>query len=83
MIEKMMDSFAVRMGVFVAFLIMAVIFKNGIFDNIAWILYGVSLMIRPCWPKAWDHADHKKLRLGCRIAGGLAVLVGLLTRFGA
>lgn len=82
MIKKAIDSFVVRVGVFIAFLIIATISKNGIFDNIAWILYGASLIIRPCWPKAWDNADHQKLRLGCRIAGGLAILVGVFTRFG-
>ena len=82
MLEKIRTSFAGRIVIFILLLVMGTIFKNGIFDNIAWILYGLSLIVSPCWPRAWDHWDHTKLTLGCRIAGALAVVIGLMTRFG-
>jgi hypothetical protein len=82
MFEKIRTSFMGRIVVFILLLVMGAIFKNGIFDNIAWVLYGLSLIVFPCWPKAWDHWDHKKLTLGSRIAGVLAVVIGLITRFG-
>lgn len=82
MAEKIRTSFAGRIVVFILLLGMGAIFKNGMFDNIAWILYGLSHIVFPCWPKALDHADHRKLALGSRIAGVLAVVIGLMTRFG-
>ena len=82
MLEKLRASFAARIVIFVLFMVLATILKNGIFNNIAWIGYGASLILFPCWPKAWDYADHKKLTLGCRIAGVIAIVVGLITRFG-
>jgi len=60
---------------------LALITKQGIFNNIAWMIWGLSFIFHPVWPKAWDYADHEKLKLGCRIGGILAILVGLITRF--
>lgn len=62
-------------------LILSNLTKQGIFDNIGWITYGLFFIINPVWPDSWDWQDHSKLRLGCRIAGVLAIMVGLLTRF--
>ena len=56
--------------------------KIRYFHNLAWILYGIIWIIHPTWPKSWDWKDHDKLRLGCRIAGVIAIIVGLITRFG-
>ena len=80
--EMLKTSFAGRLAVFVAFLALGLIFKNGIFHNVAWSFYGLCMIAYPCWPKAWDHGYHKKLTLGSRIAGVLAVVIGLITRFG-
>ena len=80
--EMLKTSFAWRLAVFVLLLVMGTIFKYGVFHNVAWSFYGLCMIVYPCWPKAWDHWDHKKLTLGCRIAGALAVVIGLMTRFG-
>ena len=71
------------MGILILSFILAHITKQGVFTNIAWIVYGLFFIINPVWPAMWDHADHKKLTLGCRIGGALMILVGLFTRFGA
>lgn len=68
-------------GILIFCFILATITKQGIFSNIAWIIYGLFFIVNPVWPKMWDYADHKKLRLGCRIAGVLAIIVGIMTRF--
>ena len=43
-----------------------------------WLLF----LVHPVWPRSWDYADLDKLRLGCRIGGGLMILAALVTRFG-
>lgn len=70
------------LGFFVICMILAYFTKLGIFHNIGWIVYGLFFIIHPVWPKSWDCHEHRKLKLGCRIAGALAILVGLITRFG-
>lgn len=74
--------------VLVGFAIMGLCFfasellETGIFQNVAWICWGLMWIIHPVWPKMWDYSDHDKLRKGCRIAGALAVAMGLFTQFG-
>ena len=51
---------------------------NGIFSNIAWILYGLLFLFNPVYP---EHFDCKKGKLGARIAGILCIVIGLITRF--
>lgn len=70
-------------GVFLLCIVAAMITKQGIFHNIGWIIYGLLFIINPVWPQRWNYADHRKLKRGARIAGILAVVVGLITRFGA
>ena len=53
----------------------------GWFHNLAWLAAGLLYLFHPVWPDSWNYADHARLRLGCRIAGGLMLLVALLTRF--
>ncbi len=72
----------VSIGIFICCIVLAILTKQSIFHNIGWIIYGLFFIINPVWPVSWDWKDHDKLRLGCRIAGVLAVLVGLLTHFG-
>lgn len=66
---------------FILCFIACTITKQGIFNNIAWIVYGAAFLINPVWPAAWDYADHQKLTLGCRVGGILAIVIGLITRF--
>ena len=69
-------------GILVLCFLLAIMTKQGIFSNIAWIIYGLFFAINPVWPSMWDHLDHSKLKLGSRIAGVIAIVVGLITRFG-
>lgn len=62
--------------------ILASVVKQGLFMNAAWIIYGLFWIINPVWPQSWDWKDHSKLKLGTRIAGILAIIIGLITRFG-
>jgi len=75
-------QFRICMGILILSFVLAHITKQGVFTNIAWIIYGLLFIINPVWPEMWDHADHKKMRLGCRIGGVLVIVVGLITRFG-
>lgn len=56
------------------------IFKQGIFVNAAWVLYGLAFIIHPVCPERAK--DVKNIQLWVRLAGVLCVLVGLITRFG-
>jgi len=69
-------------GILICSFVLATFTRQGLFNNLGWIIYGLFFIINPVWPKTWDWKDHSKLRLGCRIAGALAIMVGLLTRFG-
>ena len=58
------------------------IFQNGMFHNIAWIVYGLMFIINPVWPQFGADADPKKMKKACCIAGVICILVGVFTRFG-
>lgn len=58
------------------------LFKNGIFHNIAWVIYGIAFVVNPVWPQSWNYADPDKMKQGARIAGVICIFVGILTRFG-
>ena len=60
--------------------ILAFIFHKGICANIAWVLYGIVLIINPVHPEGYND-DAKKAKWGIRIAGIICVLVGVLTRY--
>ena len=64
MLEKIRTSFAGRIVVFILLLVIGTVFKNRLFDNIAWVLYGLSLILFPCWPKAWDTGTTKNWHWG-------------------
>ncbi len=72
----------ISLGILICSFILATCTKQGLFSNAGWIIYGLFCIIHPVWPDAWDWKDYDKLRLGCRIAGVLSIMVGLLTRFG-
>lgn len=63
--------------------ICSTIFSNGIFCNIAWIVYGLLFILNPVYPTqlGYSNGEQKAKRI-IRIAGGLAVIIGLITRFG-
>lgn len=72
----------ISLGVLILCFILATVTKQGVFSNIAWIIYGLLWIVNPVWPEAWAHLDHKKMTLGCRIGGAFAIIIGLITRFG-
>ena len=75
-------QFMICMGFLIFSFVLANITKQGIFTNIAWIIYGLFFIVNPVWPQAWDWKDHNTMTLGCRIGGTLVILIGLITRFG-
>ena len=54
-------------------------FHNGIFSNIAWILYGLVFLLNPVCPERYDN---KAGKLGARFAGILCIIIGLLKIYG-
>lgn len=76
------QQFAVLLGIAVVCSILSFVTRIGWFHNLGWLLYGLLFLAHPVWPRSWDYAGHDKLRLGCRIGGGLMILVALVTRFG-
>lgn len=62
--------------------ILSHVFHNGIFHNIAWVIYGLFFIINPVWPESWVCADPKKMKKGCRIGGVICIVIGILTYFG-
>ena len=63
-------------------LLLAELTKVSLFNNAAWIIWGLVFIINPVCPKAWEYSDHDKVRLGFRIGGVFAIVIGLITRFG-
>ena len=70
------------LGVMILCFFLAEKLEAGFIHNIGWIFYGLLFLIHPVWPLSWDYKDYGKLRLGCRSAGVLAIVIGLITRFG-
>lgn len=60
--------------------ILAFIFHKGICANIAWVLYGLMLIVNPVYPERYRN-DAKRAKWGVRIAGVICVLVGVLTKY--
>ena len=52
---------------------------NGIFFNVAWVIYGLLFLVNPVYP---EHFHEGKGKLGARIAGMICVIIGLITKFG-
>ena len=60
--------------------ILALILHEGLCANIAWVLYGLVLIINPVYPERYSN-DAQKAKWGIRIAGIICVLSGVLTRY--
>lgn len=58
--------------------ILAFAFRQGLFSNIAWVLYGLLWIVHPLYP---EQMDAKKGRLASWLAGAMCILIGLMTRF--
>jgi len=60
--------------------VLALILHKGLFANIAWILYGLILILNPVYPEKYSN-DEKRAKLGSRIAGIICILTGILTGY--
>ena len=60
--------------------ILALILHEGLCANIAWVLYGLVLIINPVYPERYGN-DTQKAKWGIRLAGIICVLVGVLTQY--
>lgn len=60
--------------------ILAIVSHEGLCANIAWILYGLLLIVNPVYPERYSN-DVNRAKWGIRIAGIICVLVGTLTRY--
>lgn len=60
--------------------IFAIVFQEGLCANIAWILYGILLIVNPIYPERYSN-NANRAKWGIRIAGIICVLVGVLTRY--
>ena len=72
----------VGIGLMILSVILSQVFHDGIFHNIAWIIYGLLCILNPDWPKSWTYAGPQKMKKGYYIAGAICIMIGLLTRFG-
>ena len=72
----------VGIGLIILSIILSQVFRNGIFHNIAWIIYGLLCVLNPVWPESRTYADPQKMKKACYIAGAICIMIGLLTRFG-
>ena len=69
-----MKKFTFRRQIFIGIMlivignILAFIFHKGICANIAWILYGLMLIVNPVYPERYRN-DAKRAKWGVRIAG--------------
>lgn len=71
----------ISLGIYLLCFFLAHVLKHGWLTNVGWISYGLFWIANPVWPPSWDWRDHSKMRLGIRIAGVLAIMIGLVTRF--
>lgn len=65
--------------------LLATFLKQGVFENIAWVLIGLLYIFHPVVPESfkWRYSgDEKRMQRDARIAGAIAILIGLITRFG-
>lgn len=60
--------------------VLALLFHNVWFANIAWIAYGIILIINPVYLEKYS-SNIKNAKLGFRIAGIICILAGILTRY--
>ena len=72
----------VRLGIMLIVVgnILALFLHKGLFANLAWVLYGLILILNPVYPQKYSN-NIKKAKWGSRIAGIICILIGILTRY--
>ncbi len=80
--EKLTFKRQIRIGLGCIILgfILSEVFHNGIFSNIAWVIYGLLFLINPVFPK--NAIVGKSGKNWLRLVGAVIVIAGLTTRFG-
>lgn len=66
--------------VFVLTIILSHVLQIGFIHNLGWIIYGLLFIINPLPPES-VHGEPQKLKQYARIAGVIAVAIGLLVRY--
>ena len=66
--------------IFVLTIILSHVLHIGFIHNLGWIIYGLLFIINPLPPEN-VHGEPQKLRKYARIAGIIAVAIGLLVRY--
>lgn len=62
--------------------VLAFIFHQGIFVNIAWILYGLLFILHPVYPAHFINTSREKTAAGAaRFAGVVCIIIGLAVWF--
>lgn len=70
----------IGLGILVLGFVLSTIFRQGLFTNIAWGLYGALFVIHPVFPIRVT--PRKRDLLLMRLAGLLMVLLACITKFG-
>ena len=68
------------LGILVLGFILSTVFRQGLFTNIAWGLYGMLFVIHPVLPIRV--IPQKRDQLLIRLAGLVVILLACITRFG-
>lgn len=79
------QQFRVGLVIMIVCFILATILKQGMLNNIGWIISGLLFVIHPVCPKVWKWRygdDDKRMKRDYRIAGVVVILFGLIIRFG-
>ena len=85
-LKKLTFQTQIYLGVFIALIgfSLTAIFQNGIFSNIAWIVYGLLFIVNPVYPKSLEYSKgEKKAKYIIRFAAILCIIIGIITRFRA
>ena len=82
MMKKLTFQQQVWLGgiIFVLTIILSHVLHIGFIHNLGWIIYGLLFIINPLPPEN-AHGEPQKLRKYARIAGIIAVAIGLLVRY--
>lgn len=76
----------IGMGILLLFAsgILAAVLHNGVFLNLAWILYGLLFVVHPVYPEqAKLRYSEDTAQKAARTAGLICIAIGLITEFGA
>lgn len=78
------QQFTIGIAVFIIDIVLAHLFQTGLFHNLSWLIYGGLFIVNPVLPESFVSSKiHPKAGIiGCRIAGLICIIIGLLLRSG-